>query len=49
MMESSRYSVPVNRKARDIESNKSQLSSAISPVPFQNTYRTLIKYHFRSN
>jgi hypothetical protein len=49
MMESGRYSVPVNRKARDIESNKSQLSSAISSIPFQNTYRKLIRYQSKSH
>jgi hypothetical protein len=43
MMESSRSSILINRKSREIESHKSQLSSSISSIPFQNTYRKLIR------
>jgi len=42
-MESSRSSIPINRKSREIELHKSQLSSSISSIPFQNTYRKLIR------
>jgi hypothetical protein len=48
MMESGRSSIPVNRKTREIESRTSPLSSTVSPVPFQNTYRNRLRYTLKS-
>lgn len=42
MMESGRRSIPVTQKSPETESHTSQVSSRISPTPFQNTYRKLL-------
>lgn len=46
---SDRHTIPNNKKTREIDSYRSQLSSKISSVPFQNTYRKLRNYYLKSN
>ena len=46
MMPSARTSVPTDRKTREIESRASPVSSNVTAVPFQNTYRKQLSYIF---